>query len=119
MRYAAKISRQRVRPVGVHHSGSYMAQAGRTKVYVSVYAVSRCYGGPEEGGWYYDWYEHVKTYPRRVRRCRVPRIVEEMMNKHGWVSKYNRSSVLGGADCVITVEDWPGESATRRRPHYE
>jgi hypothetical protein len=25
-----------------------------TDTYVNVYAMSRCYGGPEEGGWYYD-----------------------------------------------------------------
>jgi hypothetical protein len=23
-------------------------------VHVNAYAVDRCYGGPEEGGWYYD-----------------------------------------------------------------
>lgn len=26
----------------------------RYRYYVAVYEVSRCYGGPEEGGWYFD-----------------------------------------------------------------
>ncbi len=25
-----------------------------TKYYVTVYSVGQCYGGPEEGGWWYD-----------------------------------------------------------------
>ena len=25
-------------------------------IYVSIYVVERCYGGAEEGGWWYDWY---------------------------------------------------------------
>jgi len=27
--------------------------------YVSIYNVESCYGGPEEGGWWYDWYVYV------------------------------------------------------------
>jgi hypothetical protein len=27
--------------------------------YVSVYNIESCYGGPEEGGWWYDWYIYV------------------------------------------------------------
>lgn len=27
--------------------------------YLSLYEITRHYGGPEEGGWYYDHYEHI------------------------------------------------------------
>lgn len=29
--------------------------------YVSIYEVARAYGGPEEGGWWYDAYEYIET----------------------------------------------------------
>lgn len=34
---------------------SYQAQSKDPKsIYVSLYEIDRCYGGPEEGGWWYD-----------------------------------------------------------------
>ncbi len=30
-------------------------------IYVSLYEVDRCYGGPEEGGWWYDAYHLLST----------------------------------------------------------
>lgn len=35
----------------------------RSVVYLSVYRLNRCYGGPEEGGWYYDNYEFEAATP--------------------------------------------------------
>ena len=29
------------------------------KAFLSVYELNRCYGGPEEGGWWYDTWEHT------------------------------------------------------------
>ena len=29
-------------------------------MYMTVYARTRCYGGPEEGGWYYNHYYYVE-----------------------------------------------------------
>lgn len=37
---------------------------------VAVYLVDRAYGGPEEGGWYYDTAE-LSTDPRHVALTRV------------------------------------------------
>ena len=28
---------------------------------VGVYHHTRCYGGPEEGGWYYDQFTHIRS----------------------------------------------------------
>lgn len=30
-------------------------------IWVSLYHIQRCYGGPEEGGWYYDHYELISA----------------------------------------------------------
>ena len=32
------------------------------KWYVNLYRIERCYGGPEEGGWFYDGGELLKSY---------------------------------------------------------
>lgn len=31
-------------------------------IYVSVYNVESCYGGPEEGGWWYDYYRLLDSF---------------------------------------------------------
>ena len=35
--------------------------------YVTIYKVTRCYGGPEEGGWTYDRIDHLASRPVRNR----------------------------------------------------
>ena len=37
---------------------------GQEEVYLSIYTVHQCYGGPEEGGWYYNRhsFEGAKLY---------------------------------------------------------
>ena len=35
----------------------------RPVMFVGVYKISRAYGGPEEGGWYYDYKEHILSIP--------------------------------------------------------
>lgn len=42
------------------------------EVAVTVYEVTKCYGGPEEGGWWYNWQEAVQvTVFRSLRKARV------------------------------------------------
>jgi hypothetical protein len=93
------------------------------KMYVSAYRVTRHFGGHEEGGWYYDWYEHIATYPRRVKSLRLPMVQEKMRemyvhlrSSHGRQGRY---SVRGGADIVIVNERTAGESRSLETPHYE
>jgi len=41
-------------------------------VAVTIYETSKCYGGPEEGGWWYTWQEAVQvTVFRSLRKARV------------------------------------------------
>jgi hypothetical protein len=39
-------------------------------LYINVYLVSQLYGGPEEGGWYYDAGEPLASVP--INSCRLP-----------------------------------------------
>ena len=86
-----------------------------TEVYVNVYSVDRCYGGSEEGGWYYDWYAVERTIPcvlsdaKEIRR----RMMEEYVNEGP-----DRVSVIGDTDYVVYIEREACESETKKRPYY-
>lgn len=87
------------------------------KVYVNVYSVTRHFGGHEEGGWYYDWYMCVETIPCKNKYSdEIAKDLEEAYAKH---KRGDISSVLGGVDVVVYVEDEISKSATRERPMYE
>jgi hypothetical protein len=88
---------------------------------ISLYEIERCYGGPEEGGWWYDFYELVEVaieLPLKHRdyawtfagilNCEDPQTQSE-----------TRYSANGGADRQYIVESERGEYETTERPHYE
>lgn len=86
------------------------------KQWVQVLTISRQYGGPEEGGWWYDWYtvEWEGRYKRRVAKKffkQAQAIAQENRPRR------NRFSVIGG-------DDWEARMGkyrvlpTTHRPHY-
>ena len=95
-----------------------------TPRYVNVYAVSRAYGGPEEGGWYFDIGEVVASHPVRGERQEAI-LLAAMTELYGHLGKKDRNggmgrfSVMGGSDYVICVEDEKAEPFPAEYPHYE
>ena len=88
--------------------------------YLGVYKVDRNWGGPEEGGWWYDYYEHVEsvvTSGLSDEAVATHRAVLE--KKHADEAWGNISSVLGGLEIRVLVEDEPGYYQTKEIPHYE
>ena len=87
-------------------------------VFVNVYTVNRCYGGPEEGGWYYNWYECVEVFPVQNGQSDLMKktLYDKYADTHKWGDIY---SVLDGQDVAVYIEQHPKESETRERPHYE
>lgn len=86
-------------------------------VYVTIYEVSRYYGGPEEGGWWYDWLTPVLS-----RKCR-PEVAEMVQNQ-----LYKMAAKLYGVDrytkrlknATIYIDGKnKGEFETKKRPYYE
>jgi hypothetical protein len=73
---------------------------------VTIYQVTREYGGPEEGGWWYDHYDWVKSYifttDRQVERNleRLERVLEDY------------------PEYRIVLEDKVGEFETKTPPVY-
>lgn len=94
-------------------------------MYVSLYSVARFYGGPEEGGWWYD----VSKFERviAVEDCEVKSVTlaralnesaREQRREEG--RSQGRFSVMGGSDDVYLSEKTRGEHDTTREPtpHY-
>ena len=91
-----------------------------TPTYVTVYAVTRHYGGPEEGGWWYDagrpkeWV--ILTDPSQADIDRAVNRLESAYPRRDGLGRY---SVLGGADWEVHVEDEPPAEWPDHVPHYE
>ena len=60
----------------------------------SVYNVDRCYGGPEEGGWWYSHYTHVR------------------------VLGDNEIFEIDDSDEVLIIEFFSGSHETKAKPYY-
>lgn len=84
---------------------------------VSVYDVTRHYGGPEEGGWYYDWYERKESHTAENEE-EAKKIQEELSKKYKFDGK-ELSSVRGQGTYEVLIEDYVGEYETKQRPYYE
>lgn len=88
---------------------------------VVAYGISRHYGGPEEGGWYYDnttilEVRKAYTWEQGVRQFR--KLKEEYPTQ-----RYGRGSVLGNGDdvyvrCVYSEADPRFPQENHWRPHY-
>ena len=83
------------------------------RVQISVYAVDRHYGGPEEGGWYYDVYrftgvsERVSIAEIEVAKARLAAMYQDEQ------PRYPISSVLSdGPEYRVEVEESAGELET-------
>lgn len=68
-------------------------------VYVGVVSRTRHCGGPEEGGWYYDWTQVIDILEFNSFR-ELLRNVKEMRKDYPTCQR-GRGSVIGGADVTI------------------
>ena len=86
--------------------------------YAGVYAVTRHYGGSEEGGWWYNTREHILSIP--FLECTS----EELDAIHAFLEPRFPNdgdiySVRGGVEFELLVEWNQGEHHDVRRQHYE
>ena len=101
-------------------------ERGDNPLYVTVYWVDRMYGGPEEGGWWYDRYDiAVKTeggndelsFPVRSQE-EAEKLKAELQAKYPFEAN-ELDSVNGEGTHEVMIEDYKGEFATKKTPHYE
>ena len=107
-----------------------------TKFVVAAYDVGRAYGGPEEGGWWYDVGSHVRTLSVHAReeeayeRCRrLNRSLNGGADAQGFklppsigpnVGRSDPSSVACNGWIQAEVhEDHAPAGYPDARPHYE
>jgi hypothetical protein len=90
------------------------------QVWLCAYDVTREFGGHEEGGWWYDdwtFVEVVNLEPDEDGAFDQARAMNRREQKSR--GRYDRYSVLGGADRVYHIDRvYPGQSARLYRPHY-
>lgn len=85
--------------------------------YVTVYQVDQWYGGPEEGGWYYEVgkVKFVEAYSTRELAESRARILRQQ-----YPDGHHRYSVMpDGDDFKVEVSNTPGQNYPKERPHYE
>lgn len=83
--------------------------------WVNVYSVSRCYGGPEEGGWWYDAGECIERM--EVAADKAGDVAEALRRQYPRTGR--RYSVLGGDDFDVKIEHEPGTYFPQYQPRYE
>jgi hypothetical protein len=92
----------------------------RTAKFVNVYLTDRAYGGPEEGGWWYDTAQAVRS--TQVLARDLTALVE---TENAWCADENRrrrsdiGSVLSQGLYEVEIDDQPAVDRPTERPHYE
>jgi hypothetical protein len=90
--------------------------------YINAYLVDSQYGGPEEGGWWYDSGEPVASIPIPNQMSdhdlgeRADVVRRGLLHLAG---DDDRHKVNGGPDLVVRLEDEFAKEYPEERPHYE
>lgn len=88
--------------------------------YLNAYAVTRHYGGPEEGGWWFNAGEPLASVPLvnptedqiKAERARLQSVFADQ-------AEGDIYSVNGGVQISVYPEDGPATHWPTERPHYE
>ena len=78
--------------------------------WINVYEVTRCYGGPEGGGWWYDRMECVESV--RSHRSKV----DTAREAYQWAHEVDPNNK--GKKFIALVEDHRAQSQTTEAPEY-
>ena len=86
-------------------------------IYVNVYEITRHYGGPEEGGW---WFNSGNPIESRIVATMedAEALREEFEDKHGpgWGNIF---SVAGGAKIDVLIQDHFAQEFPSEPVYYE
>lgn len=90
---------------------------------LSFYEIDRAYGGPEEGGWWYDCGTHVRTFAVYHDKQKAYEMAYKANRILSRLQKNKRpvGSVIygGGRHSVIVHKNRAPEFFPEKRPHYE
>ena len=89
------------------------------KCYISLYLTNRHFGGPEEGGWYYNTDHLSLTIPTLYNVNMIERVLHDVIKSRAELEIYGDiESVLGGQDGWIKIERIPGSSENLEHQTY-
>lgn len=92
--------------------------------FVNIYEVNRGYGGPEEGGWWYDYGSVSVSFaiPSGDQEEAKAKLILAQSIVDDWNGD-GENRDLGSVNCVGSflcwIEDHPGRDFPDRKPHYE
>jgi hypothetical protein len=99
--------------------------------FLGLYSIALCYGGAEEGGWWYNWEDH-KISVIIPRGTGEQQTAADLAARAGLaetaldlgltlpgdgIRSYRSASPQ--QDAIIQIEDKPGEHQSTERPRYE
>lgn len=102
--------------------------------YANAYVTDRLYGGPEEGGWYYDCGEPVMSLPFIVNECDEEYICDNLARNLAIEQVYDLCVAAGEPvpekeyfqrrdwnidGFKIFVQDKAAEFFPQKRPHWD
>jgi len=92
--------------------------------YVNIYLHTLEFGGPEEGGWWYDLYTPINDADEPNAEASVPYSPNAKRYADEWVAKVNEgepelSSVLSRGLYIVLVEPHKARVYPETKPHYE
>ena len=104
------------------YTTGYVGELMLGEFFVNEYEVGRDYGGPEEGGWWYDVGKFKKCrgiYTLEEQALDRKRVLIPLMERQN-KDKHRPDSVLCHNDWSDTyIELHEGRSFPKERPHYE
>lgn len=87
--------------------------------FVNVHMVHRCYGGPEEGGWWFDTGELVEVWAMPNEAAAKAKASALEMGEYSNDDRRPLHSVCSNGVYRVTVSDTPGQDWPERFPRYE
>ena len=96
-------------------------KAAKHPHHVNEYLVNQAYGGPAEGGWYYNHETFLRCYAR-TKTMKAALVVRKMMEKRAEAENQGRPPITPVASrgrYLIQVEHMPGRDHPVHQPVYE
>ena len=89
--------------------------------YVNLYVYDRAYGGPEEGGWWFDVYELQNTtrVASKEEAESLQKVIQLACNEQNDNRNSDVNSVLSEGMYVVMIENHKGFHKPQERPYYE
>ena len=84
--------------------------------YINVYKVIKCYGGPENGGWYYNQGTLLQTVPV-CSNDNVKAIKHSLQKSYAHIKQGN--VYRGGSALLVSVDEQMGADYPTTKPTYQ